>query len=67
MVARQTWDPITASSRKQSTIVNSGEKLKWLLHSLELVCEGMGQRQQWNWVIEVWMQCQRDDTADLVL
>ena len=43
------WYPITATSRNQSTIaLGSGEAE--LVAALSGDCEGMGPRQQWNWL-----------------
>ena len=42
------WYPITASSRKQSTIALSSGEAE-LVAALSGACEGMGLRQQWTW------------------
>ena len=43
------WYPITASGRKQSTIALSSGEAE-LVAALSRACEGMGLRQQWNWL-----------------
>ena len=43
------WYPIIASNRKQSTIALSSGEAE-LVAALSGVCEGMGLRQQWNWL-----------------
>ena len=43
------WYPIIASSRKQSTIALSSGEAE-LVAALSGACEGMGLRQQWNWL-----------------
>ena len=46
------WYPITASSRKQSTIALSSGEAE-LVAALSGACEGMSLRQQWKLVVEV--------------
>ena len=43
------WYPITASSRKQSTIALSSGETE-MVAALSGACESMGLRQQWNWL-----------------
>ena len=43
--------PITASSKKQSTIALSNGEAE-LVAALSGACEGLGLRQQWNWLLK---------------
>ena len=55
------WYPITASSRKQSTIAPStGEAA--LVAALSGACEGMSLRQQWNWILK--FGCHAEETSE---
>ena len=61
------WYPITASSRKQSTIaLNEGEA--GLIAALSGACEGMSLRQQWNWLLNFVCKAEeRSETTQQIL
>ena len=52
------WYPPTATSKKQSTIAPSSGEAE-LVAALSGACEGMGLRQQWNWLRKSGMQRRR--------
>ena len=54
------WYLITASSRKQSTIALSSGEAE-LVAALSGARESMTLRQQWTWLLKVWMQCRGDE------
>ena len=60
MVAKQTWYPITASSRKSTIALNSGDAE--LVAARSGACEGMGLRQQWNWLLQ--FGCNAEETNE---
>ena len=45
------WYPITASSKKRSTIALSSGEAE-IVAALPGACEAMGLRQQWNWLLK---------------
>ena len=55
------WYPITASSRKQSTIALSSGEAE-LVAALSRACESMGLRQQWNWLLK--FECNAKETNE---
>ena len=57
------WYPITASSRKQSTIALSHGEAE-LVAATSGACEGMSLRQQWNWLLK--FGCNAEETNETI-